>query len=183
MSSSSWIVPVAVMVITPLIMKAIGRKNAHAPASADGSVELQLPRAFGILGWVSAAMAAGMAYGSVSILINGEPGVGVFIGLIAGMFGWMAFVLVRDGRNHRLVYSDSHFSVTDGSRVTRSCAWTDVLGGKVHPLSKMIHLSTRDGGVLKINGYLIGSDAFFAELARRTNLPVADLVKRARYPG
>jgi hypothetical protein len=183
MSSSSWIVPVAVMVITPLIMKAIGRKNAIEPVSVDGLVELRLPKFFGILGWVSVALAAGMAYGSVSILINGELGVGVFVGLIAGMFGWMAFILVRDGRNHRLVYSDTHFSVTDGSRITRSCEWTDVVAGKVHPISKMIQLSTRDGRVLKINAYLIGSDTFFAELARRTNLPVADLVKQARYPG
>jgi len=53
----------------------------------------------------------------------------------------------------------------------------------VHPISKMIHLVTQDGRIVKINAYLTGSDTFFAELARRTNLPVADLVKQARYPG
>ena len=49
----------------------------------------------------------------------------------------------------------------------------------------MIQLEdTKDGRVLKINGYLgSGSDAFFALLAERTGLPVADLVKQARYPG
>lgn len=183
MSPSSWLVPFAVMVITPLVMKALGRKNAQAPVPVGGSVALRLPKVFGFLGWVSVALAAGMAYGSMSILINRELSVGVFVGMIAGMFGWMGFILLRDGRNHRLSYGEGQFSVTDGSGVTRSCAWTDVVAGRVHPLSKMIHLSTRDGGVVKINSYLIGSDAFFAELARRTNLPVAELVKQARYPG
>jgi len=183
MSNSSWLVPAAVMVITPLIMRLVGRKNAIEPAMVDGWVELLLPKFFGILGWASVAIAAGMTYGIISLVSNGELGVGLFAGMIAGLFGWMAFVMVRDFRNHRSAYSDEHFSVTDGSRITRSCAWTEVVSGKVHPISKMIYLSTQDGRMLKVNAYLSGSDSFFAKLAQRTDLPVADLVKQARYPG
>lgn len=183
MNTSTWLIPAAVMLITPVIMQAVGRRNAVAPLPANGWVELRLPRFFGVMGWISAVIAVVMAAGAISLMISDQPGGGSFILAVCGMFGWMAFMLLRDARNHRLAYNDASFRVTDGAGITRTCSWADVVSGRVHPISKMIHLSTRSGHVLKVNAYLIGSDAFFAELARHTGLPVSDLVKRARYPG
>lgn len=181
--NSSWLTPAAVAVVLPLVMRAVGRKNAAVVAPASGAVEMRLPKFFGILGWVVLLMTAGFVAAGVALLANGGIRIGVFLLAIGGLFGRMSVVLIRDGLHHRVAYDDASFQVTDGAGVTRSSAWTHVVSGKVHPITKMIHLSTKDGQVLKINAYLIGSDAFFSRLAQHTGLPVADLVMRARYPG
>lgn len=152
-------------------------------APASGAVEMRLPKFFGILGWIGLLMTAGFMAGAITVFAEGSIPMGALLLAFGGLFGWMSVVLIRDGQHHRVVYDHASFQVTDGAGVTRSSVWTDVVSGKVHPITKMIHLSTKDGQVLKINAYLIGSDAFFSRLAQHTGLPVADLVMRARYPG
>lgn len=181
--SSSWLIPAAVAVVLPLVMRAVGKKNAVVVAPASGAVVMRLPKFFGILGWIGLLMTAGFVAAGVFLFGKGSIPTGVFLLAIGGLFGWMSVVLIRDGQHHRVAYDDASFQVTDGAGVTRTSEWSDVISGKVHPITKMIHLSTKDGQVLKINAYLIGSDAFFSSLAQRTGLPVADLVMRARYPG
>jgi len=183
MSTSNWLVPVAVMAIAPIVMSAVGRKSAAQLDTLDGWVELRLPRFFIALGWITALLAAGFTYGFVGLLFNGQHGTATFIGILAVAIGYGAYILIRDGRNHRLAYSDELVRVTNGDRSTADCAWSEIVAGKVHPISKMIHLKAKDGQVLKINAYLISSDFFFTKLAERTDVPVFELLKRARYPG
>lgn len=183
MANSSWIVPAAVAVLVPLVMGVIGRRNSKRPEAIDGWVELRVPRFLPILGWISLVMATGFAIGTVNTLIDGDIKGGSVWGIVAMLFGWGAIWLILLGQNHRVAYSGTHLRITDESRRAQECAWSELSSGKVHSVSKLIHLKTTDGRVLKISGYLVGGDAFFAALAERTNLPVADLVKQARFPG
>ncbi len=183
MANSSWVVPAAVAVLVPLVMGVIGRRNSKQAEAIDGWVELRVPRFIPILGWLTLVIAAGFAIGTVNTLIEGDLKAGSVWGVSAVLFGWGAIWLILFGHNHRVAYNGTHVRITDGNRRAQEIAWSELSSGKVHPISKLIHVKTRDGRVLKISGYLVGGDAFFTAMAERTALPVAELVKQARFPG
>lgn len=178
--NSSWLVPVIVLAVLPLVMKAVGRKNATHPAEVRGVAELRLPKIFIMLGWISFLMAVLFTWGAAMLILKAEWFIGIFLLLLASVFAWMGLELVMDGRNHRVAFDKEIFSVTDGRKRTQRCAWEDVATGRVHPFSKMIHIKTKNGQTLKLNPYLIGSDAFFEMMMARTELPVEKLVAAAR---
>lgn len=183
MANSSWIVPAAVAVFTPLIMAALGKRSALSiPADATGMRTLCLPKVFGILGWVAMVMALLFLFGAVGLMIKGEL-ISVFILLCGGGFGAMALSLILYGRNHIVSFNDERLIVTDGRKRTEECGWDDLVSGRVHPLSKMIVLLTTDSRRLRIHPNLIGSDDLFRMMAERTSLPVAELVAKARTHG
>lgn len=183
MANSSWLVPAAVAVFTPLIMAAFGKRSSvSVTADAAGMRTLRLTKAFGIMGWVAVVLTLIFVYGGTASALNGEP-LFVFLLLCGVAFGAMALSLIRNGRNHAVSFDEARMIVTDARKRTEECAWTDLLSGRVHPLSKMIVLRTSDGRRLRINPYLIGSDELFRMMAERTALPVADLVAKARSTG
>ena len=178
--NSSWLVPVIVLALLPFVMKAVGRKNATHPVVVCGVTELRLPKIFIALGWISVLMGVFFTWGAAMIIIRAEWFIGIFLLLMAAIFGWMAFEMVMDGRNHRVAFDDQTITVTDGRKRTQRCAWEHVVAGRVHPFSKMIHIRTKNGQTLKLNPYLIGSDALFEKMMARTELPVEKLVAAAR---
>ncbi len=183
MANSSWIVPAAVAVFTPLIMAALGKRSSlPVPADASGMRTLRLPKAFGIMGWVSVGIAMLFVFGGVASALKGEL-LSLFFLLLAVGFGAMAVSLVLNGRNHAVSFDQDRLIVTDGRKRTEECAWSSITSGRVHPLSKMIVLRTSDDRRLRIHPNLIGSDDLFRSMAERTALPVPQLVAKARNTG
>lgn len=183
MANSSWIVPAAVAVVTPLIMAAFNKRSAvTVQADASGMRTLRLPKAFGILGWVAMGMSLLFVAATVGLALKGE--LLSLLGLVfSSAFVWMSLALILGGRNHSVSFDQEWLIVTDARARTEEYAWKSITSGRVHPLSKMIVLRTDDGRRLRINPYLIGSDTLFHMMAERTQLPVAELVAKARTVG
>ncbi len=183
MANSSWVVPAAVAVFTPMIAAALGKRSSLSiPVDASGMRTLRLPKAFGVIGWVAVGITMLFVFGGVASALKGEL-LSLFFLLLAVGFGAMAASLVLNGRNHVVSFDRDRLIVTDGRKRTAECAWSSIVSGRVHPLSKMIVLCTTDGRKLRINHYLIGSDDLFRTMAERTTLPVAELVAKARNVG
>lgn len=99
------------------------------------------------------------------------------------LFAWLGSILVRDARNHQAACNEDIIVVIDRYNRLDSCRWPEIISGRVHPLSRMIVLRTRDGRTLSVSAYLKGSDSLFTTMARRTRLPVQQLVAKARAMG
>ena len=179
MGHDTWLGPTITAVVTAIAMALLSRKNTRAPEVVAGHSRLRLPKVFLVMGWVSLIMAALALAGLVHFVPNEWP-VAVIIALCAAGFGYMGLMLVRDGRYHQAAFDAETLIVIDGRQRLESCRWSDLVSARVHPLSKMIVLRTRDARKLKINPYLIGSDALFHTMAVNTALPVAELVAKAR---
>lgn len=179
MNAIDFIAPALASTLTVLALAWLGRKNSMPPAIHDGMLHFVMPKAYGIVGWVSIAIASLFVAGAVVHVVD-TLAYSVFFCLLAVMFGWLGILLVRDGRHHRAACNETVIAVVDGNNRLKSCRWDALASARVHPISKMIVLHAKDGTRLALSAYLVGSDALFSTMARRTPFPVKDLVERAR---
>jgi hypothetical protein len=182
MTGITWIEPMLVAVLTALFMAFVGRRSSSMPKVDQGLLHFRLPKVFVIMGVVSWLMAGGLAMGSYLVGTSSWP-VAAFLGVLAVAFTYMGVLLVRDGRYYEVACSEDSLLVIDGRQRVEACRWSDLVSARVHPLSKYILLRTKDGRTLKINAYIIGSDSLFNLMAERTELPVQELVEKARAVG
>lgn len=178
--STNWLGPVAVMVIVPIVMGVLGKKNSAELPERDGSTELRLPRFYKVLGWICLVMPMGFLYGGTAVWLNEGFGKAWLILLAGVAFAYLCWKLISDGGNHRASYNAEVLQITDGRGKVQECAWSEITEGKVHPISKMIKLRTMDGRMMELSAMLIGSDGLFNMMAEKTNLDVQTLVKKAR---
>ncbi|QQR86982.1 MAG: hypothetical protein IPJ76_01775 [Flavobacteriales bacterium] len=179
MKAIDLIAPVLAGALATLALAWIGRQNSAPPGVQDGMLRFRMPKAFVVVGWVSISLSAFMAAGAVFQLIDAWPFALLSV-LLAAMFGWLGVLLVRDGRHHQAACNESILAVVDRNNELKSYRWEELRSARLHPVSKMIILTTQDGTRMSVSAYLIGSDALFRIMARRTRLPVKDLVERAR---
>lgn len=179
MKAIDFIAPALASTLTVVALAWLGRKNGAQPALQDGMLHFVMPKAYGIVGWVSIAIAALFIAGAVVYVVD-NLAYSVFFFLLAVMFGWLGILLVRDGRHHRAACNETVIAVVDGNNRLKSCRWEDLASARVHPISKMIILRAKDGTRFALSAYLVGSDALFSIMARQTPFPVKDLVERAR---
>ena len=103
--------------------------------------------------------------------------------LIAAVFLALAVLLVREGLYHRAACNDEVLVVIDRRDRMESCRWSDIAHASVNTMTRHLVLLVKDGRKLRINIFIAGGDALFRIMARRTALPVADLVAKARSTG
>lgn len=182
MAEVRWLEPVFVTITTVVVMAAIGRKNGALPEVQNGMLRSRMPKALIVLGAISLILACGFLL-TVFQLLPKELPVALLLAMCGAAFAYMGALLVMDGKNHQAACDESTLVVIDGRDRMESCRWTDIVSARMHPLSRMIVLRINDGRKLRINPYLIGSDALFHMMAECTNLPVKDLVAKARAIG
>ncbi len=178
----SWIEATLVAVLTASTMAVVGRKNKAMPEFEQGMLRFRLPKVFVVMGGISILIAMLFAFGALK-LATSEWYLSFFLGAMTVAFGYMGVILFRDGKNYAVVCSEESIAVISGQHRFEACLWSDLLSARVHPLSKYILLRTNDGRTLKINAYLIGSNALFNIMARNTKFPVMELVAKARAIG
>ncbi len=182
MTGVQLIEPLVAIVLTALVMAFVGRKNPSLPMVDQGLLHFRLPKVFVIIGVVSWLMAGGLAMGSYLVGMSSWA-LTIFLGVLAVAFAYMGVLLVRDGRYYKVAYNEDSLLVIDGRQRAASCLWSDIVSARLHPISKYILLRTKDGRTLKINAYVMGSDSLFSIMGEKTELPIHELVAKARAVG
>jgi hypothetical protein len=143
----------------------IGRLPARALANNSGHVMVHAHLDKGIAWTFATLIVLGFTSGIYRAWQIESWGLAIYVGILAALFGWVAFIYLRKQRNI-IELTDSSITWRRGSLVT-VILWSEVVGFTEAPSSTAWLVRARDGQTLRVDKLLVGVPTTFVDYLRK----------------